>query len=39
MSAHHHHDAGHRHPHQPDLEDRPFEYYQVMAEAIGENLL
>jgi nitrile hydratase len=41
MSAHHDHghDAGHRHPHQPDLEDRPFEYYQVMAEAVGELLI
>jgi nitrile hydratase len=41
MSAHHDHEhaAGHRHPHQPDVEDRPFEYYQVMAEAVGELLL
>ena len=30
---------GHRHPHQPDIEDRPFEYYQVMAEAVGELLI
>jgi nitrile hydratase len=39
MTAHHDHDHGpaddHRHPHQPDIEDRPFEYYQVMAEAVG----
>jgi nitrile hydratase subunit alpha len=35
MSAHHEHERGHRHPHQPDIEDRPFEYYQVMAEAVG----
>jgi nitrile hydratase alpha subunit len=39
MTAHHDHDhghaEGHRHPHQPDIEDRPFEYYQVMAEAVG----
>jgi nitrile hydratase len=45
MSAHpdHAHDHGHghahRHPFQPDLEDRPFEYYQVMAEAVGELLI
>jgi nitrile hydratase len=36
MTAHDDHGhAGHRHPHQSDLEDRPFEYYQVMAEAVG----
>ncbi|MGI9509147.1 MAG: nitrile hydratase subunit alpha [Geminicoccaceae bacterium] len=31
----------HRHPHpkQPDFEDQPFEYYQVMAEAVGELLI
>jgi nitrile hydratase subunit alpha len=41
MTAHddHGHAAGHRHPHQPDVEDRPFEYYQVMAEAVGELLI
>jgi nitrile hydratase len=41
MSAHHDHGhpAGHRHPYQPDTEDRPFEYYQVMAEAVGELLI
>jgi len=40
MSAHHEHGhAGHRHPHQPDLEDRPFAYHQVMAEAVGELLI
>ena len=40
MSAHHEHEhRGHRHPHQPDVEDRPFEYYQVMAEAVGELLI
>jgi nitrile hydratase subunit alpha len=39
MSAHHEHEPGHRHPHQPDIEDRPFEYYQVMAEAVGELLI
>ncbi len=32
---------GHEHPHptQPDIEDQPFEYYQVMAEAVGELLI
>ena len=41
MTAHHGHDhaAGHRHPQQPDIEDRPFEHYQVMAEAVGELLI
>jgi nitrile hydratase subunit alpha len=41
MTGHHdhEHDGGHRHPHQPDIEDRPFEYYQVMAEAVGELLI
>lgn len=40
MSTHHHdHGHQHRHPFQPDLEDRPFEYYQVMAEAVGELLI
>jgi nitrile hydratase len=41
MTGHHHqgHGADHRHPHQPDIEDRPFEYYQVMAEAVGELLI
>jgi nitrile hydratase subunit alpha len=40
MTAHDNHGhAGHRHPHQSDLEDRPFEYYQVMAEAVGELLI
>jgi nitrile hydratase len=41
MTAHHDHEhaGGHRHPHQPDIEDRPFEYYQVMAEAVGELLI
>lgn len=34
-------DHGHEHPHptQPDIEDQPFEYYQVMAEAVGELLI
>jgi nitrile hydratase len=34
-----HHDHEHHHPFQPDLEDRPFETYQVMAEAVGELLI
>lgn len=29
----------HPHPMQPDIEDQPFEYYQVMAEAVGELLI
>ncbi len=33
------HDHHHPHPKQPDLEDQPFEYYQVMAEAVGELLI
>lgn len=33
------HDHHHPHPRQPDLEDQPFEYYQVMAEAVGELLI
>ena len=28
-----------RHPQQPDLEDQPFEYHQLMAEAVGELLI
>jgi nitrile hydratase len=35
----HPHPEGHRHPFQPDTEDRPFEHYQVMAEAVGELLI
>ena len=33
--------GGHDHPHpfQPDIEDQPFEYYQIMAEAVGELLI
>lgn len=34
-----HHDHHHPHPKQPDFEDQPFEYYQVMAEAVGELLI
>jgi len=37
MSHDHHHQ--HPHPTQPDIEDQPFEYYQVMAEAVGELLI
>jgi nitrile hydratase len=33
------HDHQHPHPRQPDLEDQPFEYYQLMAEAVGELLI
>jgi nitrile hydratase len=29
----------HPHPNQPDIEDQPLEYYQVMAEAVGELLI
>lgn len=29
----------HPHPRQPDLEDQPFEHYQVMVEAVGELLI
>ncbi|MGI9435778.1 MAG: nitrile hydratase subunit alpha [Geminicoccaceae bacterium] len=29
----------HPHPTQPDIEDQPFEYYQVMAEAVGDLLV
>ncbi|MGI9450942.1 MAG: nitrile hydratase subunit alpha [Geminicoccaceae bacterium] len=34
-------DHGHHHPHpkQTDIEDQPFEYYQIMAEAVGELLI
>ena len=41
MTTHHDHahGQGEPHPHQPDIEDRPFEYYQVMAEAIGQLLI
>ncbi len=33
------HGHSHRHPPQPDLEDQPIGYYQVMAEALGELLI
>ncbi|WGF87205.1 nitrile hydratase subunit alpha [Marinivivus vitaminiproducens] len=38
--AHDHpHDDGHRHPFQPDLEDAPFAYHQVLAQAVGDVLV
>jgi len=37
MTAHTEHQ--HPHPRQPDLEDQPFDHYQLMAEAIGELLI
>ncbi len=41
---HHHHDHPHADPHrsqprQPDLEDQPFDHYQLLAEAVGELLI
>ena len=46
MTAHPPHQHGHRddhrhapHPKQPDLEDQPFDHYQLMAEAVGELLI
>lgn len=33
--GHHHHP----HPRQPDIEDRPYTYYQVMTEAVSELLI
>lgn len=43
MSTDHGHDHPHSshppHPYQPDIEDQPFEYYQIMAEAVGELLI
>ena len=33
------HDHHHPHPRQPDIEDKPYEYYQVMVEAVGELLI
>ena len=38
MTAHHDHEHA-RHPFQPDIEDQPFETYQLMAEAVGELLI
>jgi len=34
--VHHHH---HPHPRQPDVEDQPFKYHQVMVEAVAELLI
>ena len=39
MTAHAGHRHDHPHPRQPDLEDQPFDYHQLMAEAIGELLI
>jgi nitrile hydratase subunit alpha len=39
MSAPHTHAHDHPHPHQPDIEDRPYGYYQLMVEAVGELLI
>ncbi len=46
MTAHPPHQHEHRHDHrhaphpkQPDLEDQPFDHYQLMAEAVGELLI
>jgi nitrile hydratase len=33
------HSHPHPHPHQPDLEDSPFTYHQLLAEAVGELLI
>jgi nitrile hydratase subunit alpha len=37
VHPHVHHD--HPHPRQPDIEDQPFRYHQVLAEAVGELLI
>jgi nitrile hydratase len=39
MTAHAEHRHHHPHPRQSDLEDQPFDHYQLMAEAIGELLI
>jgi nitrile hydratase len=39
MTAHAEHRHHHPHPRQPDLEDQPFDHYQLMAEAVGELLI
>jgi len=39
MTAHAEHRHLHPHPGRPDLEDQPFDHYQLMAEAIGELLV
>ena len=35
----HHDDQPHPHPKQPDLEDQPVKYHQLMVEAVGELLI
>lgn len=35
----HHHDHDHARTFQPDIEDSPFNHYQVMAQALGEVLI
>lgn len=39
MTSHTHGHHPHPHPKQPDIEDQPFDYYQIMAEAVGELLI
>jgi nitrile hydratase len=39
MTAHPQHRHEHPHPRQPDLEDQPFDRYQLLAEAVGELLV
>ena len=39
MNEHDHHDHGHQHPKQSDLEDQPITYYKVMTEALAELLV
>ena len=39
MNEHNHHDYGHQHPKQSDLEDQPITYYKVMTEALAELLV
>jgi nitrile hydratase len=39
MTAQAEHSHHHPHPRQPDLEDQPFDHFQLMAEAIGELLI
>lgn len=40
VRPHVHHDPhAHPHPHQPDIEDRPLKYHQILAEAVGELLI
>jgi nitrile hydratase len=40
VHPHVHHDQhAHPHPRQPDIEDQPFRYHQVLAEAVGELLI